>query len=47
MNIPKNEKAISLKCLKEILNLIKGILTVDHNISYDGDVDKDVRARDI
>jgi len=49
-SVPKNEKAIILSFFKGSLDLIEGILTDEHGINcarYDGDVDKEVRARDL
>lgn len=48
--VPKTEKAIILSFFKGSLDLMEGILTEELNIDcarYDGDVDKDVRTRDL
>jgi len=48
--VPENEKAIILSFFKGSLDLIEGILTTKLGIEctrYDGDVDKEVRTRDL
>lgn len=48
--VPKNEKALILSFFKGSLDLMEGILVDDLGLEcvrYDGDVDKEVRARDL
>ena len=49
-SVPKSEKAIILSFFKGSLDLIEGILSIELGLEcvrYDGDVDKEVRAKDL